>query len=100
MTPGSSGRWSQTLPCGPDPRVLEAPRNPAAAELSRPPLQPGLRLPPQGPQLRLEEEGGVLNNRLVGLSLGRIRVTALREPVEITFSHPRQPLVSPHPGQQ
>ncbi|XP_036296183.1 adhesion G protein-coupled receptor G3 [Pipistrellus kuhlii] len=45
----------------------------------------------KGPQLSLEDGGSVLNNRLVGLSLGRMRVTALQEPVEITFSHPRQP---------
>ncbi|XP_005873574.1 PREDICTED: adhesion G protein-coupled receptor G3 [Myotis brandtii] len=45
----------------------------------------------KGPQLSLEDEGSVLNNRLVGLSLGRMHVTALPEPVEITFSHPRQP---------
>ncbi|XP_008150517.1 adhesion G protein-coupled receptor G3 [Eptesicus fuscus] len=45
----------------------------------------------KGPQLSLEDEGSVLNNRLVGLSLGGMRVTALQEPVEITFSHPRQP---------
>uniref|UniRef100_A0A8C3YK22 Adhesion G protein-coupled receptor G3 n=1 Tax=Catagonus wagneri TaxID=51154 RepID=A0A8C3YK22_9CETA len=33
----------------------------------------------------------VLNNRLVGLSLGRVRVTRLTEPLEITFAHQHQP---------
>lgn len=60
--------------------------------------QPGLpRLPLQGPQLSLEDSGSVLNNRLVGLSLGRMRVTGLAEPLEITFSHQPQPPVSPPP---
>ncbi|XP_015442391.1 adhesion G protein-coupled receptor G3 [Pteropus alecto] len=45
----------------------------------------------KGPQLGLEDSGSVLNNRLVGLSLGRMRVTGLAEPLEITFSHQPQP---------
>ncbi|XP_074170920.1 adhesion G protein-coupled receptor G3 [Rhinolophus sinicus] len=45
----------------------------------------------KGPQLSLEDDGSVLNNRLVGLSLGRMRVTGLAEPLEITFSHEHQP---------
>lgn len=45
----------------------------------------------KGPQLSLENDGNVLNNRLVGLSLGRMRVAGLKEPLEITFSHQHQP---------
>ncbi|XP_036131284.1 adhesion G protein-coupled receptor G3 [Molossus molossus] len=45
----------------------------------------------KGPQLSLEDDSSVLNNRLVGVSLGRMRVTGLAEPLEITFSHQRQP---------
>ncbi|XP_023386432.1 adhesion G protein-coupled receptor G3 [Pteropus vampyrus] len=48
----------------------------------------------KGPQLGLEDSGSVLNNRLVGLSLGRMRVTGLAEPLEITFSHQPQPPVT------
>ncbi|XP_024407170.2 LOW QUALITY PROTEIN: adhesion G protein-coupled receptor G3 [Desmodus rotundus] len=45
----------------------------------------------KGPRLSLENDGSVLNNRLVGLSVGRTRVTGLTEPLEITFSHQQQP---------
>ncbi|XP_019519996.1 PREDICTED: adhesion G protein-coupled receptor G3 isoform X1 [Hipposideros armiger] len=45
----------------------------------------------KGPRLSLEDDGRVLNNRLVGLSFGRMRVTGLAEPLEITFSHQSQP---------
>ncbi|XP_036897530.1 LOW QUALITY PROTEIN: adhesion G protein-coupled receptor G3 [Sturnira hondurensis] len=45
----------------------------------------------KGPRLSLENDGSVLNNRLVGLSVGRTGVTRLMEPLEITFSHQRQP---------
>ncbi|XP_054426253.1 adhesion G protein-coupled receptor G3 [Pteronotus mesoamericanus] len=45
----------------------------------------------KGHRLSRENNGSVLNNRLVGLSLGRMHVTGLREPLEITFSHQRQP---------
>nr|KAF6408858.1 adhesion G protein-coupled receptor G3 [Rousettus aegyptiacus] len=45
----------------------------------------------KGPQLSLEDSGSVLNNRLVGLSVGRMRVTGLAEPLEIAFSHQPQP---------
>ncbi|XP_057566814.1 adhesion G protein-coupled receptor G3 [Hippopotamus amphibius kiboko] len=45
----------------------------------------------KGPQLSLEDGSSVLNNRVVGLSLGRINVTGLAEPLEITFSHQHQP---------
>lgn len=102
VTPDSLVLWPlvQTLPSRQGLRVLEAPRNPATAELRQPFCSLAPHLPPQGPQLSLEDEGSVLNNRLVGLSLGRMHVTALPEPVEITFSHPRQPPVSPHPGWQ
>ena len=39
----------------------------------------------------------MLNNRIVGLTLGHINVTELAEPLEITFSHQYQPPVSPPP---
>lgn len=66
--------------------------------LGQPCLQPGLpHLPPQGLQLTQGDDSSVLNNRLVGLSLGRMRVTGLAEPLEITFSHQRQPPVSSPP---
>ncbi|XP_035973425.2 adhesion G protein-coupled receptor G3 [Halichoerus grypus] len=45
----------------------------------------------KGTQLSLENGSHVLNNRLVGLSLGRIPVSRLVEPLEITFSHQRLP---------
>ncbi|KAL2762370.1 adhesion G protein-coupled receptor G3 isoform 2 [Daubentonia madagascariensis] len=45
----------------------------------------------KGPRLSLEEGGSVLNNHLVGLSVGHTPVTRLAEPLEITFSHQRQP---------
>ncbi|XP_058383886.1 adhesion G protein-coupled receptor G3 isoform X2 [Diceros bicornis minor] len=45
----------------------------------------------KGPRLSLEDGSSVLNNHLVGLSLGRTPVTGLAEPLEITFSHQRQP---------
>ncbi|XP_021576450.3 adhesion G protein-coupled receptor G3 isoform X2 [Ictidomys tridecemlineatus] len=45
----------------------------------------------KGPQLRLEDGSSVLNNHMVGLSVGRTPVTRLPEPLEITFSHQRQP---------
>lgn len=51
--------------------------------------------PSQGPQLPLEDGSSVLNNHMVGLSVGRTPVTRLPEPLEITFSHQRQPPVSP-----
>ncbi|XP_012303296.2 adhesion G protein-coupled receptor G3 [Aotus nancymaae] len=45
----------------------------------------------KGPQLSLGDGSSVLNNRLVGLSVGRMRVTRLPEPLEIIFSHQRPP---------
>ncbi|XP_045843160.1 adhesion G protein-coupled receptor G3 isoform X3 [Meles meles] len=45
----------------------------------------------KGPQLSLEDGSYVLNNRLVGLSLGSIPVRKLAEPLEITFSHQHLP---------
>ncbi|KAF3817801.1 hypothetical protein GH733_013088 [Mirounga leonina] len=45
----------------------------------------------KGTQLSLEDGSHILNNRLVGLSLGRIPVSRLVEPLEITFSHQRLP---------
>ncbi|XP_025745008.1 adhesion G protein-coupled receptor G3 isoform X2 [Callorhinus ursinus] len=45
----------------------------------------------KGPQLSLEDGSRVLNNRLVGLSLGGIPVSRLAEPLEITFSHQHLP---------
>lgn len=33
----------------------------------------------------------MLNNRMVALTLGHIKVTKLAEPLEITFSHQYQP---------
>ncbi|XP_077607359.1 adhesion G protein-coupled receptor G3 isoform X4 [Crocuta crocuta] len=47
--------------------------------------------PSQGPKLSLEDGSSVLNNRLVGLSLGNMSVSRLAEPLEITFSHQRPP---------
>ncbi|KAM6223436.1 adhesion G protein-coupled receptor G3 [Rhynchocyon petersi] len=41
----------------------------------------------KGPRLRLEDGSSILNNHLVGLSVGGVPVTGLREPLEITFSH-------------
>ncbi|XP_042775395.1 adhesion G protein-coupled receptor G3 isoform X6 [Panthera leo] len=45
----------------------------------------------KGPELSLEDSSSVLNNRVVGLSLGNISVSRLAEPLEITFSHQRPP---------
>ncbi|KAM8959673.1 adhesion G protein-coupled receptor G3 [Lycaon pictus] len=45
----------------------------------------------KGAQLSPEDSSHVLNNRLVGLSLGHIPVGPLVEPLEITFSHQRLP---------
>ncbi|XP_028626272.1 adhesion G protein-coupled receptor G3 [Grammomys surdaster] len=45
----------------------------------------------KGPKL-LEDKGSrVLNNRMVGLSVRHMNAIGLSEPVEITFSHQRQP---------
>ncbi|XP_049720450.1 adhesion G protein-coupled receptor G3 isoform X1 [Elephas maximus indicus] len=43
----------------------------------------------KGPRLSLEDGSSVLNNRLVGLSVGSTPVTGLAKPLEITFSHQR-----------
>ncbi|XP_005388460.1 PREDICTED: probable G-protein coupled receptor 97 isoform X1 [Chinchilla lanigera] len=43
----------------------------------------------KGPRLLQEEGGSVLNNHVVGLSVGQAPVTGLSEPLEITFSHQR-----------
>ncbi|XP_054311025.1 adhesion G protein-coupled receptor G3 isoform X2 [Pongo pygmaeus] len=45
----------------------------------------------KGPRLGLGDGSGVLNNHLVGLSVGQMRVTKLAEPLEIVFSHQRPP---------
>ncbi|EAW82946.1 G protein-coupled receptor 97, partial [Homo sapiens] len=45
----------------------------------------------KGPRLGLGDGSGVLNNRLVGLSVGQMHVTKLAEPLEIVFSHQRPP---------
>uniref|UniRef100_A0A452V8K8 Adhesion G protein-coupled receptor G3 n=1 Tax=Ursus maritimus TaxID=29073 RepID=A0A452V8K8_URSMA len=45
----------------------------------------------KGPQLSRKDGSHVLNNRLVGLSLGSIPVSRLAEPLEITFSHQHLP---------
>uniref|UniRef100_A0A8C0LZQ9 Adhesion G protein-coupled receptor G3 n=1 Tax=Canis lupus familiaris TaxID=9615 RepID=A0A8C0LZQ9_CANLF len=45
----------------------------------------------KGAQLSPEDSSHVLNNRLVGLSLGHIPVGPLVEPLEITFSHQHLP---------
>ncbi|XP_060041465.1 adhesion G protein-coupled receptor G3 isoform X2 [Erinaceus europaeus] len=47
--------------------------------------------PSKGPNLKPEDGSSVWNNRLVGLSLGRVPVAGLTDPVEITFSHQQQP---------
>lgn len=45
----------------------------------------------KGSQLGAEDGSQVFNNRLVGFSLGNISITGLLDPLEITFSHQRQP---------
>ncbi|XP_046536636.1 adhesion G protein-coupled receptor G3 [Equus quagga] len=45
----------------------------------------------KGTQLSLEDGSRVLDNRVVGLSLGHTCVTGLADPLEITFSHQQQP---------
>ncbi|XP_013010441.2 adhesion G protein-coupled receptor G3 isoform X4 [Cavia porcellus] len=45
----------------------------------------------KGPRLLQEEGSSVLNNHVVGLSVGQMPVTGLSEPLEITLSHPRHP---------
>ncbi|XP_040109837.1 adhesion G protein-coupled receptor G3 [Oryx dammah] len=45
----------------------------------------------KGSLLSREDGSSVLNNRMVGLTLGDIKVTELAEPLEITFSHQYQP---------
>ncbi|XP_023582546.1 adhesion G protein-coupled receptor G3 [Trichechus manatus latirostris] len=45
----------------------------------------------KGSRISLEDGSSVLNNHLVGLSVGRMPVTGLAEPLEITFSHQRYP---------
>lgn len=45
----------------------------------------------KGSLLSREDGSRVLNNRMVGLTLGHINVTELAEPLEITFSHQYQP---------
>nr|XP_048287884.1 adhesion G protein-coupled receptor G3 isoform X2 [Myodes glareolus] len=44
----------------------------------------------KGPKLLQDNGSSVLNNRMVGLSVGQTHATGLSEPVEITFSHQRQ----------
>lgn len=44
----------------------------------------------KGPKLLEDKGSSVLNNRMVGLSVGQMHATGLSEPVEITFSHQRQ----------
>lgn len=44
----------------------------------------------KGPKLLEDKGSSVLNNRMVGLSVGQMHTTGLSEPVEITFSHQRQ----------
>ncbi|KAM9757041.1 adhesion G protein-coupled receptor G3 isoform 2-T2 [Dama dama] len=46
--------------------------------------------PSQGSLLNREDGSSVLNNRMVGLTLGRINVIKMAEPLEITFSHQYQ----------
>ncbi|XP_037671517.1 adhesion G protein-coupled receptor G3 isoform X2 [Choloepus didactylus] len=45
----------------------------------------------KGPRISQEDGSSVLNNRLVGVSVGQTQVTGLGEPLEISFSHKRQP---------
>ncbi|XP_012868259.1 PREDICTED: probable G-protein coupled receptor 97 [Dipodomys ordii] len=45
----------------------------------------------KGPRLLLDNGSRVLNSHVVGLSVGHTPVTGLSEPLEITFSHQRQP---------
>ncbi|XP_006255188.1 adhesion G protein-coupled receptor G3 isoform X2 [Rattus norvegicus] len=44
----------------------------------------------KGPRLLEDKGSSVLNNRMVGLSVGQMHATGLSEPVEITFSHQHQ----------
>ncbi|KAI4572099.1 hypothetical protein MJG53_020970 [Ovis ammon polii x Ovis aries] len=48
----------------------------------------------KGSLLSREDGSSVLNNRMVALTLGHIKVTKLAEPLEITFSHQYQPPVT------
>ncbi|XP_010615539.3 adhesion G protein-coupled receptor G3 isoform X1 [Fukomys damarensis] len=45
----------------------------------------------KGPRLLQEEDGSVLNNHVVGLSVGQAPVTGLSDPLEIVFSHQHYP---------
>ncbi|XP_051025112.1 adhesion G protein-coupled receptor G3 [Acomys russatus] len=45
----------------------------------------------KGPKLLQDNGSSVLNNRMVGLSVGQMPATVLSEPVEIIFSHQHQP---------
>ncbi|XP_069848766.1 adhesion G protein-coupled receptor G3 [Dipodomys merriami] len=45
----------------------------------------------KGPRLLLDNGSRVLNSHVVGLSVGHTPITGLSEPLEITFSHQRQP---------
>lgn len=62
------------------------------------PIASLLPISSQGPKLLEDKGSSVLNNRMVGLSVGQMHATGLSEPVEITFSHQRQPPVSLLPG--
>ncbi|XP_032743863.1 adhesion G protein-coupled receptor G3 isoform X1 [Rattus rattus] len=44
----------------------------------------------KGPRLLKDKGSSVLDNRMVGLSVGQMHATGLSEPVEITFSHQHQ----------
>ncbi|XP_032139902.1 adhesion G protein-coupled receptor G3 isoform X3 [Sapajus apella] len=67
------------------------PGNRSAVRLAITVLDIGLGTLFKGPQLSLGDGSSVLNNRLVGLSVGRMHVTRLAEPLEIIFSHQRPP---------
>ncbi|XP_040838574.1 adhesion G protein-coupled receptor G3 isoform X2 [Ochotona curzoniae] len=67
------------------------PGNRSAVQLALMVLDVGLGTLFKGPQLSLEDGSRVLNNCLVSLSMNKTPVTRLAEPVEITFSHQRQP---------
>nr|XP_020020156.1 adhesion G protein-coupled receptor G3 [Castor canadensis] len=45
----------------------------------------------KGPRLLLNDDSSIVNNHVVGLSVGQTPITGLSEPLEISFSHQRQP---------
>lgn len=88
----------------PDPLVSQVRACPRVQDLyigqewSTYPIASLLPISSQGPRLLEDKGSSVLNNRMVGLSVGQMHATGLSEPVEITFSHQHQSPVSLYPG--